>query len=176
MIDSYYEFDVDSNIWPNRKELYNQFVSKHRELINTKPTYKKIYYNFDAGSSPEFDKLYDTFIEACEHIFGKLTISSNNRRNCWVCVSDRYTNQSVHNHKDSAVINGVYYFSVPDIKSGKLRFYDEANLLLNEFQPTPNTLILFPNYLHHQPSNCDSDEYRISINMELLCEEKVWND
>jgi hypothetical protein len=39
------------------------------------------------------------------------------------------------------------------------------------YKPENGDLLIFPNYLNHKINFLDDEEYRISINMEIKCEE-----
>jgi hypothetical protein len=53
-------------------------------------------------------------------------------------------------------------------KDGSIAFYDNTNTEIWSYKTRENDLILFPNYLRHQPLPVNSESYRFSINMEIM--------
>ena len=54
-------------------------------------------------------------------------------------------------------------------------FYDDMENVIYTHQPITDEMIIFPNYLLHQPLKSNSDEYRIAINIEIKCND-VWKN
>ena len=158
-----------------RKEISEYLISEHLRLLKEDPGYKKTSYNFRINNyNYVFDRLYDCFFDISIKLFGNLTLSERNNSSCWAQVSSRDDSNSCHNHINTSTINSVFYLSVPDDKSGKLLFCDNNGYEIANHQPFNDNLIIFPNYAYHLPTTCDNDDYRIAINMEILCEENVW--
>ena len=88
--------------------------------------------------------------------------------NVWAYVSNKdYYDSVIHNHINTATINGVYYLNVPNAKGGELEFYDEHENKLTSVKPKTNDLLIFDGKLNHKPLPCDSTEYRIALNIEI---------
>jgi hypothetical protein len=120
-----------------------------------------------------WDNLYDTFLIKAQEIIGPFTLLESNKRTCWCYPSNNeYYRGGIHNHKNSSVINAVYYFSVPitdGYRDGAISFYDATENEIWTYKPREQDLLLFPNYLKHQPLPTSSKNYRFSINMEIMC-------
>ena len=165
---------------PYNNLIYEYLVDYHFQNLKEDAKYKDAYYNFlvsDKKFFDFFDTLYEQFYQQSVKIFGQLTLMPDNRRSCWIQVSNKHDiggKQLIHNHIQSSIINGVYYFCVPEKNTGKIVFCDRYENIISKYQPSENTLLIFPNYLNHYPEVCDSELFRIAINMEILCEEDVW--
>jgi len=74
-----------------------------------------------------------------------------------------------HNHINSSTINAVYYLNIPKKDNVTIDF--ELNKKLLTYKIKNYDLIIFPDNLNHKPNRCYNDGYRISINMEIICNE-----
>ena len=136
-----------------------------------------ISYNFPIheDSTLFFSKLYEKYKELCYQIFGNFYIAPQNKTTCWCYRSN--IDDSVfawHNHLYTSTINGVYYYQVDgDGISFKIR--PTWNHQEKEFHyvPQQGELLIFPNDLDHRPEKATSENWRYSINMEILTEESA---
>ena len=125
--------------------------------------------------------LHGWFSECALRLFHHITVSPNNRDTCWAYVrNQRDWTGAKHDHTESATINAVYYVSVPDPGSGQLRFFTpDGNKILYEHWPRPNEMLIFPGSFIHEPQiTLSGDQYRVSVNMEILCQEneiEIWD-
>jgi len=160
----------------NRQEFYEALVKDHKNLLSQNYYKRKESNNFfmDAKYNNLVKYLYNIFLDKCEALFGKLELSCRNRKVAWALVTNKNEHRGViHNHIKTSTINSVYYLNVPSNKSGRLGFYKD-NELIYAHQPANDELIIFPNYLQHQTLKSMTREYRIEINLEILCN-NVWN-
>jgi hypothetical protein len=145
---------------------------KHEELNN----YEKKYYSYPIESDCNYflKKLYNSYLAACFKIFGHFQISKRNNSNCWAyCSNVNDYNSYWHEHKKSSTINAVYYINIPKNSGGPLFFRipkSDNEFEIYSYSPKNYDLIIFPNYLDHKPMPPSSDDYRICINMEIICE------
>jgi hypothetical protein len=120
-----------------------------------------------------WDQLYQNFLKKCEELFGPLVVHDNNSRKCWLYPTnkDHYLG-GIHNHTTTCMINGVYYFSVPESTyyDGTISFYDGSNTNIWKYKPRECDLIIFPGFLNHEPNRIKTQEYRLAINMEIKCD------
>lgn len=118
-----------------------------------------------------YKSLYKNFYDFCNLNFN-FTTCKYNKKVCW-CYIDNINNSvsKFHNHIKSSSINAVYYLNVPDEESGCIEFLIDDKLLV--YQPKNFDLLIFPNYMIHRPTQNKKEEWRISINMEILAEENV---
>ena len=135
--------------------------------------------NFSLNRNIElFDELYRKMFEISENLFDGLRLLENNKRTCWADITNKdFYRGGIHNHMRTSVINAVYYLQVPKTKSykeGGISFYDDANNEMFCFKPRVGDLVIFPNYLKHQPHQSHTDDFRIAINMEIMCEPVQW--
>lgn len=165
-------------IWENFETINdsNKFELMEIVLENKKRNHMGIGGSFKIDSDPTlfFSELYSKFFSAANDFFGKLSILENNSPMCWSYSSNNIDHGFgiIHNHIPTSTINSVYYLNVPSsatIIEGSIQFFLEDK----EFSYKPNNfdLIMFPNYLDHKINYLSDPEYRISINMEILCEE-----
>jgi len=116
-------------------------------------------------------QLYDIFLECSNQIFGELQLLENNNRSSWANLSnENYYLANIHNHEKTATINGVYYFNMLENYGGELDFYDFEKKIIHSIIPKQNQLIIFPGSLYHKNRFCHSERFRISINIEILCD------
>lgn len=131
----------------------------------------------DSGN--KFHNLYDSFFDISEKTFGPLVLQTGNKKTCWGYFSNKfYYLGGIHNHAKSSVINAVYYLQVPATKTareGSISFYNEQNQEVYNCKPIVGDLILFPGTVNHQPHQSFTYDFRISINMEIMCDPFDWN-
>lgn len=123
------------------------------------------------------DHVYTKFLELSESIFGDLTLLDRNSRRTWcLCTNKDYYASVKHDHLENSTINGVYYFNIPKMRrdEGRIVFYH--NGLEHKYHPREGDFVLFPNYLVHNTEYHDTEEYRISINQEILCNPVNWSN
>lgn len=121
--------------------------------------------------------LYYRFLYKTQKVLGPFNLSEKNSNTCWAYMTnkDHYIG-GIHDHMRSSTINGVYYLNVPkteDEKEGIITFFDDNDKELFWYKPRNNDLIIMPNFLKHEPKPISTEEYRVSINMEILCD-YVW--
>lgn len=151
----------------DKDKIYNMIVEDHKNY------HYQWQSNFHLDNKyKNFKKtLYQEFLNKSEELFGKLELLPHNSQECFAFIRNKNDGLThIHNHLPTkAVINGVYYFNIPVENSGNINFYDDDMNLIHIHFPKENELLIFPGHLNHKPINCDSEKYRISINMEIAC-------
>ena len=160
-------------IWKGRIEtsdvLRNIAVKQVLDLFATKAIRQATGGQNYPISSPFFNNLYERFVFIAKKNFD-FSLSLQNLNTCWAYVSNKESNETGwHNHKLTSTLNGVYYLQMNSSASG-IRFRQNGQELL--LKPQVNDLLIFPNELEHYPVP-STDDNRISINMEILANEKV---
>ena len=126
-----------------------------------------------------FDRLYSEFFSIAAEEFGPLELDPRSIRTCWGYVTNKdFYKGGIHHHLRSSTINGVYYLSVPSTETareGSISFYNDAHQEIYNIKPKAGDLVIFPNYLHHQPHQSRTEEYRIAVNMEIICKD-IWRN
>ena len=158
------------------KDFFN--ISKHKSnLLN------EILSQMNDGgrqvklkSNKILSKIYQNFLEYSQNRFGKLDIIKEPEM--WaLCTNKDNWKSVVHNHIETSTINAVYYLNIPQIdykNVGDIKLLHE-NKWYN-YMPSENELIIFPNYLTHDTEYNKTDDFRVSINMEIKCNNDiVWN-
>ena len=106
-------------------------------------------------------KLYLIFEEKCKILFKDFELIKQELI-VWCSVSDKnFSSTNWHHHERTANINGVIYL--------KLR----KNEKVINYIPVENELLIFPSTLWHHPNVSESDEQRISLNLELLTKQST---
>lgn len=176
-IDTYKENILHFTIEPIEEkyhnEIYNQIVDDFLEHS----------FTYAGGRNIQLDKnnpIYSNFCDQIYNIFKDLTkvkinknISKKSSHNCWANLTNsNFFIGNIHDHSNTAHVNCVYYFNMPDGNGGELDFFDDNDNVMFTFLPKQGDMIIFPGNLKHKNRYINSNEFRISINMELLLEEK----
>lgn len=151
----------------NVKKLWDNQPNSNKSTTN----FEILYNKNDNEYNNLINGLYDKFYRVAQQLFN-FKVSKKSKRICWACITNnKYYNFVPHNHIKSSTINGVYYLNIPKVNrnlSGPIKFQVNNDWLY--YQPDNFELIFFPNYLVHDATKHESKEWRISINMEILCE------
>ena len=166
-----YIFNIGEH--PNKSSMAQSAIFEHAKYVYAQGN------SFPLKSNREsFDELYRNLLEISEDLFDGLRLLENNKRTCWAYLTNRdFYRGGIHDHMRTSVINAVYYLQVPKTKSykeGGISFYDEENNEVFCFKPRAGDLVIFPNHLKHQPHQSHTDDFRIAINMEIMCEPVNW--
>ena len=58
------------------------------------------------------------------------------------------------------------------MKGGQIQFKNKLGEILT-LTPKDNQLLIFPGWMWHNPINVESEELRLSINMEIICDKTM---
>lgn len=164
-------------IWKNFEILED---SKRLELMDVVLENKKRNHYGNGGSfkidqdpTSFFQELYLKFFDAANEFFGGLNVLPKNSSMCWSYSSNDVDHGPgmIHNHIHTSTINSVYYLNIPDsatLENGSIQFFLDDQTF--SYRPNNFDLVVFPNFLDHRINYLNDPEYRISINMEILCE------
>ena len=161
---------------PDRAALCEAIIAVHRTQNYARGN------NFlleGAVFEPLIRQVYASFESESRRLVGRFNLSPKSVSHCWAYVSSRDEYRGGrHHHLNTSTINGVYYLQVPPVDpgalhTGALNFFDSEGLPFMRLQPRENDLLIFPNYLLHEPEPIDSDAHRIAINVEIICD-YVW--
>ena len=158
------------------KDFFN--ISKHKSnLLN------EILSQMNNGgrqvklkSNKILSKIYQNFLEYSQNRFGKLDIIQEPEM--WaLCTNKDNWKSVIHNHIETSTINAVYYLNIPQIDYKNV---GDIKLLHNDkwynYMPSENELLIFPNYLTHDTEYNKTEDFRVSINMEIKCNNDIdWN-
>lgn len=88
----------------------------------------------------------------------------------WIYVQNYQHWHSVwHTHVTTASVNAVFYIDPPKKGGGlNLRFNGIEHII----HPEPNILYIFPCWMEHRPLPQEDDEWRISVNIEYMCNQR----
>ena len=121
----------------------------------------------DPHKFPLIKEIYAYFFKMCVNNFDNVIVDQRNREIAWTYVQNKETSSNVwHNHKRTTTINAVWYPKIPD-PTGTLAIREgEA---VDEIQVKEGFIYFFPYWLDHKPMpQKNSDDWRVSINLELL--------
>ena len=161
--------DIDNYTPP--QTLYDHIVAQHIKTQYIKGNNFKI----KDTKEKDLDNLYQHALNKISLMFNFKLLDSNSR-DCWAYVLNKGSSRNgIHNHNRTSVINMVYYLYVPkskDYRDGAIAIYENENENSELFCYRPRTgdLLVMPNWLLHNPLITHCEEYRISINMEIMCE------
>lgn len=117
----------------------------------------------------DFSKLYNNFFNICLNMFGPFSLSKLYRPNCWANVYNKDSYRSnMHNHIRTSTINAVFYLKMPKEDGGISVIYNDQKFV---FLPDEFEMIIMPSWMPHEPMPHNSLQNRISINMEIACNE-----
>lgn len=158
------------------KNFFN--ISKHKKRI-TKEIMGQMLNGgrqFPLKKNKLLISLYNQFFKYCEYKFNKIDVLKEPEIWC-LCTNKDNWKSYIHDHIETSTINAVYYLNVPQIdykKVGCLKLFHNNKWF--SYLPSNNELLIFPNYLKHDTEYHKTDDFRISINMEILCNNKInWN-
>jgi len=167
---------VENFLVPSEKDKKNILINIFKSKKKYDESGKKPFYSYVIEEDYNFflKKLYNEYVLTCFKIFGNIKISKKSRTICWgYCSNSDDYNSYWHDHIKSSTINAVYYINIPPNSNGPLFFRIPKNN--NEYEifsyhPKNYDLLIFPNYLEHKPIPPSSEEYRVCINMEIICD------
>ena len=114
--------------------------------------------------------LYHIMLKECRKLLNKFTVKDDDFK-CWCFFSDKYFNNTYwHDHIKGSTISGVVYLKIN--KNNKGIDFNIKNETVN-FKPKQFDLFIFPNYLEHCPYPSRNKDSRITLNLELRCDESA---
>jgi hypothetical protein len=161
------EIDLDE-----KQRLYEKIVYKHQFLLKNQYYFYSDNLNFSLNEDQYrgfTNHLTEFFINSSKEIFGDFNVNSGGR--CYAYVSNTkeyHPKNRIHDHTKTCSINGVYYLNVPSSQSGMISFYDGDDREVYTYQPETFDLLIMPNFTKHYPHKSLTEEYRISINIEIF--------
>lgn len=154
----------------DKKYLIDDLIARHQTF-----NYRIDRLNFDVCDNYSkflLKPIFDIFFDVSKENFELKERTPNYK--FWSFVSNKDRNVSVlHDHSNTAKANGVFYLKTPKVKnpkSGGLLIKKSRSIFAKRhiFTATEGVLIIFPGNLPHRPLPINSEEYRISINMEAM--------
>lgn len=151
-----YSFSIKENIKNFKENLIKECIDQRKK--------EEGGCNFKVQTK-YIDTLYKIFIDCAKKILKPFTIKDKNFK-VWCYMTDSIYNETGwHNHKNSATINSVIYLKIKDkgisFKKNNKQIY---------LKPNNGDMLIFPGSLDHKPKP-STDDKRISINLELICNE-----
>lgn len=169
---SIYSFTLDINY--DKNKLYDEIIKdfKSEEI----QSYLKQSNNFKLDKKYNFiNSIYEKFLQESTQLFGEIQLDPTNIKDGWAYINNKnFYKNGIHNHLNTSTINSVYYLNVPDTKTGSINFFDNEHNVIYTHYPKEKELIIFPNYMLHEPCQSMTDEYRIAVNLEIKCQ-NIWS-
>lgn len=167
-----YIFNIGAH--PERNIMSQGVINTHLQKEYTTGNNTQVITNKDL-----FDGLYQKMFDIADDLFGGVQLLENNKRTCWAYVTNKdFYRGGIHEHTRTSVVNSVYYLQVPETKSyreGGISFYNGEDQEVFCYKPKVGDLLIFPNYLKHQPHQSHTEDFRIAINMEIMCNPVDWD-
>jgi len=149
-------FSIEEDIKNFKEDLIKECINQRKE--------EKGGCNFKVQTK-YIDTLYKIFIDCAKKILKPFTIKDKTFK-VWCYMTDNmYNDTGWHNHKKSATINSVIYLQT----QGKGINFKQNNKQIY-LKPNNGDMLIFPSSLDHNPEPSTNDK-RISLNLELLCNE-----
>ena len=153
-----------------KKDLIKEILKEKNTFFKKNPQAVKENFTFKPTNFTK--KLYERFLTTSYKMFGNFNLSNKNSKLCYVLCTNKNTYNSVpHHHINTSTINSVYYLNIPNTAC-EIKFLIDNKWI--SYQPSDHELLIFPNYLVHDTVKNNIKEWRISLNMEIICDFK-WN-
>ena len=168
-----YSFILDINY--DKDKLYNKIVTDFKSK-EAQEFLALGANNFKLDTKYDFiNKVYECLIKECTKLFGELVLNPTNIKDGWAYINNKdFYKNGIHNHLSTSTINSVYYLNVPDKTTGSINFFNGEYDIIYTHHPKEKELIIFPNYMLHEPCQSMTDEYRIAVNLEIKCQ-NIWS-
>ena len=154
--------DISKEIKPFKKDLIKDCV---KDRIYDSTIYNSNNYPI---KTKHIKKLYKILLQYCNKHLNKFTIKDKNFK-VWCYYSDDKFNQgNWHNHINTCTINAVLYLKIPKENLG-IAFRHNGETVT--YKPKVGELLIFPNYLEHFPYPSKNKNSRITLNLEIKCNE-----
>ena len=167
-----YRFTLDITYDKNKlyDEIIEDFKSEEVRSFLVKSNNFKLDKKYDF-----INTIYEKFLQESTKLFGAIQLDPTNIKDGWAYINNKnFYKNGIHNHLNTSTINSVYYLNVPDTKTGSINFFDNEHNVIYTHHPKEKELIIFPNYMLHEPCQSMTDEYRIAINLEIRCQ-NIWS-
>lgn len=167
-----YSFTLDITYDKNKlyDEIIEDFKSEEVRSFLVKSNNFKLDKKYDF-----INTIYEKFLQKSTKLFGTIQLNPTNIKDGWAYINNKnFYKNGIHNHLNTSTINSVYYLNVPDAKTGSVNFFDNEHNVIYTHHPKEKELIIFPNYMLHEPCQSMTDEYRIAINLEIRCQ-NIWS-
>ena len=171
-ITEYIYIEKSTLLYYKKEDWYQKILDVHKTYKYDKSASFLLGDDFKEMTKPlirDFIKLLkNTYFKKHGHIEN---VKDSNFK-CFAYVGNNLDYRtSIHSHPNTSTITGVFYFSVPCRNSGGITFYQNRDCKFLTYFPEENDFLVFPNFLLHMPEPTFSESYRISINIEYLCED-----
>jgi len=167
-----YSFTLDITYDKNKlyDEIIEDFKSEEVRSFLVKSNNFKLDKKYDF-----INTIYEKVLQESTKLFGAIQLDPTNIKDGWAYINNKnFYKNGIHNHLNTSTINSVYYLNVPDTKTGSINFFDNEHNVIYTHHPKEKELIIFPNYMLHEPCQSMTDEYRIAINLEIKCQ-NIWS-
>lgn len=167
-----YSFTLDINY--DKNKLYDEIIEDFK--LEEVRSFLVKSNNFKLDKKYDFiNTIYEKFLQESKKLFGAIQLDPTNIKDGWAYINNKnFYKNGIHNHLNTSTINSVYYLNVPDTKTGSINFFDNEHNVIYKHHPKEKELIIFPNYMLHEPCQSMTDEYRIAVNLEIKCQ-NIWS-
>lgn len=132
-----------------------------------RPKLRDNEFNVKMDDTDETIKLKKLFLNNCHLLFDGL-VEEMEQKPLFAYVSNRHSYDDYwHQHNLTSTINGVYYAKVPD-DIGSLSIIDPEDGMEKKIIPLEKHIYFLPGWMLHKPNPPNSEEFRVSINIEYF--------
>ena len=111
------------------------------------------------------DVIDNSFLKIIEKEFTVSDIT-NPIRTCIYVQNNNISSNVWHNHVNTSTINAVFYIDPPQ-HGGELQLL--LSNICYSIKPQKNKIYIFPYWMDHRPTPQIDTEWRISVNIEYMC-------
>lgn len=172
VIHNFYKRETEKDFQKNYDYIVQEF-NKFLEVNESKIPMDRTF-NFELENNEYTQKLYNKVFSYLKSKF-KFSPTPYKENTIYAYLSNKTHNDGhLHNHEGASSLNAVYYFNVPEDIGGGLNFRLSSDGLGPAFiyKPKKYDLVIFPDAILHEPLKMmDSEEYRISLNFQIIANE-----
>ena len=175
-----YKFNINTIDEVSKQKAIDYILIRYGNILNTDYYHDYILHNLDY-SAVEVMEYFWPIVRKVNSIVSKLygkpvdglkihTYLSN--KNNYVVNAHKHSKSFVYNNKNNEMtspdVSWTYYLQVPKTCNVKLKFFDDKMKCIKEYFPVTDDLIIFDSKLYHTPTKNNAEEYRITLNGDIL--------
>tara|TARA_Y100000114_G_scaffold100901_1_gene94023 strand:- start:2318 stop:2857 length:540 start_codon:yes stop_codon:yes gene_type:complete len=143
----------------------SKMIEKFKKDVIDNPDEKKIYSNTLYEDPTYTSIISNSFLKIIEKEFTVSDIT-NPIRTCIYVQNNNISSNVWHNHVNTSTINAVFYIDPPQ-HGGELQLL--LSNICYSIKPQKNKIYIFPYWMDHRPTPQIDTEWRISVNIEYMC-------
>ena len=153
---------------------FEKLNKQHKNKMVEKFKKDKIFQNTGAGYNTYYDDeeynsiISEAFLNLVQQNFE--VSKSLDKIKTWIYAQNYQYRHSVwHTHIKTSSVNAVFYIDPPKIGGGLNLRLDGVEHIIH---PEPNLIYIFPYWMEHRPLPQEDADWRISVNIEYMCDRR----